>query len=154
MSQEEAQNSPVKGIPWGWVISGLLVVVVTAGLFVQGDPDTVQFYMTASEYLDRKETYIGKKIKVAGKVKANSLQHLDSNHYEFVVEDKGANMAVSYRGYAPDTFKEGSEVVVEGLATNNPLFEATHLMAKCASKYEEGGLPPLEQMRQKYGSNL
>ena len=67
--------------------------------------------------------------------------------YEFVVEDLGKEVKVTYVGLVPDTFKDGSEVVVEGRGRADDLFEADSLMAKCASKYQAGGLPPIEQMR-------
>jgi cytochrome c-type biogenesis protein CcmE len=44
---------------------------------------------------------------------------------------------VIYRGLAPDTFKDTSDVVVRGkLDQKKMVFYADHLLAKCASKYE------------------
>jgi cytochrome c-type biogenesis protein CcmE len=44
--------------------------------------------------------------------------------------------AVLYRGVAPDTFTDGVDVVVEGRLDRNGTFQATTLLAKCASRYE------------------
>ena len=47
---------------------------------------------------------------------------------------------VVYQGIIPDTFKDDSEVVVEGAYdSSEELFHATVLLAKCPSKYEAIG---------------
>ena len=43
---------------------------------------------------------------------------------------------VAYKGIAPDTFTDGVDVVVEGRLDTNGTFQATTLLAKCASRYE------------------
>ena len=43
---------------------------------------------------------------------------------------------VSYKGIAPDTFKEGGIAIVEGHYLKNGIFEADKLLAKCPSKYQ------------------
>lgn len=43
---------------------------------------------------------------------------------------------VKYSGGIPDTFKIGSEVIVEGGFTKN-VFNAKVLMTKCPSKYQK-----------------
>ena len=52
-----------------------------------------------------------------------------------------------YRGVAPDTFTDGVDIVVEGRLDANGVFQATTLLAKCASRYENapgqpGQYPP------------
>lgn len=148
MSQVNPQNNRPQGIRWGWIVAGLAVVAIVAGLLVKGMEGGVQYYMTVSEYVGHEAKYEGKKIKLAGKVAAGSLKSNQDRH-EFVVEDLGKSISVLYVGLVPDTFKEGVEVVVEGRAQSEPVFQAQNLMAKCASKYEAGGLPPLEKMRGK-----
>jgi cytochrome c-type biogenesis protein CcmE len=148
MSQAGTTNAQKRGVRWGWIISGLIVLVIVASFFLKGMEGSVQYYMTVSEYKSQQSNYLGKKIKLAGKVKAESLVKSGDN-YKFIVEDMGSEIAVSFRGLAPDTFKEGVDVVVEGRGELGESFKAKNLMAKCASKYEAGGLPPLESMRGK-----
>src|SRR5678809_1770760 len=54
------------------------------------------------------------------------------------------SMRVNYVGSqpVPDTFKDRADAVVEGKVLADATFEADHLQAKCASKYEA-----------KYGTN-
>jgi cytochrome c-type biogenesis protein CcmE len=57
---------------------------------------------------------------------------------EFVIGHNGKSLKVQYVGreIIPDTFKDGSKAVVEGTLTGDGTFEARHIEAKCASKYE------------------
>ncbi|MDB5037579.1 MAG: ccmE [Bacteriovoracaceae bacterium] len=148
MSQEKSFVPPQKGIRWGWIVAGLVVVAMIAFFFLNGVEGNIQYYMTASEYKQQQPKYEGKKLKLAGRVKLGSLKSVGEK-YDFVIEDLGKEISVTYLGQAPDTFKDGSDVVVEGRGRLDDKFEAISLMAKCASKYQAGGLPPLEQMRSK-----
>ncbi len=51
--------------------------------------------------------------------------------------DKSVTVPVHYKGVVPDTFKEGTEVIVEGDWHDNAAFEARVLMTKCPSKYQK-----------------
>lgn len=146
MSQAETSNE--KGVRWGWIISGLVVLIAIASFFLRDMEGSVQYYMTVSEYRANQQKYDGKKLKLAGKVKAGSLTSA-ANKYDFVVYDLDHEVKVTFLGLSPDTFKEGAEVVVEGKGRLDDRFEAKTLMAKCASKYESSGPSPLEQMRKK-----
>jgi hypothetical protein len=55
-----------------------------------------------------------------------------------VTEDQTHTLAVRYSGSqpVPDTFKDGSEAIVEGQRLSDGSFDADHIQAKCASKYE------------------
>lgn len=148
MSQAESSSIPPKGVRWGWIISGLILIAIIAGLWMRDMDGNIQYYMTVSEYKADQQKYNGKKIKLAGKVKQDSLKS-SGQRYEFIVEDQGSEISVVFVGLAPDTFKNGSEVVVEGRGRIDDTFEAHSLMAKCASKYQAGDMPPLESMRSK-----
>lgn len=54
----------------------------------------------------------------------------------FLIEENGHQLKVRYDQERPDTFKDGSEVLVEGKMTEQGYFDAHFLMAKCPSKYE------------------
>ena len=56
---------------------------------------------------------------------------------EFELLGATRQLAVHYTGIVPDTFKPGVDVVVEGRLDESNVFQATVLMAKCASKYRE-----------------
>jgi cytochrome c-type biogenesis protein CcmE len=135
-----------KEIRWGWIIAGLFVAFLIIGFALKAIEGMVTYYVTADEFVKNRADYEGKKLKIAGRAKA--VQFSD-HEYRFEVVLNDYRFPVVYRGLPPDTFKEDVEVVVEGRAQMQDPFEAQVLMAKCASKYEAGGLPPLEEMKNK-----
>lgn len=139
-----AQEGSSKGIRWGWIIAGLLVLTIAIGFALKAVEGSFQYYLTADEYAKKRESLEGRYVKIAGVVKSESHQKKDDTHY-FVVEFGGAEIPVAYAGITPDTFKEGVEVVVEGRSPESGDFVANNVMAKCASKYEVGNMPSLDQ---------
>src|SRR5260370_22781510 len=77
------------------------------------------------------------RLRVAGDVKAVSIQHL-AGRVDFVLMEQGKGLPVSYVGTdpLPDTFKDGAQCLIEGHAMPDGRFVAEQLQAKCASKYE------------------
>lgn len=81
----------------------------------------------------------GRSSRMTGHVAAGSLQKLGAERrVNFTLEDSDSiPIAVTYVGVAPDTLREGSEVVVTGsYDPAKDLFVAKDLLAKCPSKYE------------------
>lgn len=145
LKNQGSGSTPPKSIPWGWIVAGLIVgflftFSVMKAFNVGG---IVTYYLTANEFVDVKTDYLGRNVKIAGRVQEASLQK-NQNVYRFIVEYQGKSFPVEYTGFAPDTFQEGSEVVIEGVVQDSEVFVASTLMAKCASKYEVGAMPSLE----------
>jgi cytochrome c-type biogenesis protein CcmE len=62
--------------------------------------------------------------------------------YKFKVENNGSVVEARYTGIVPDTFKDGSEVVIKGqLGPEGFVVEPNGVMAKCPSKYEATNAP-------------
>ena len=76
-------------------------------------------------------------MRIGGDVHAGSIQHLPGR-VEFVLEEQGRTLNVSYAGRdpLPDTFKDGAQALVEGHLQPDGRFNAEQVQAKCASKYE------------------
>lgn len=81
--------------------------------------------------------WYGKKLQLHGFVVDDSiLRKRDSLDYKFEVQNNGAVVPVRYTGVVPDTFKNGSEVVLKGrLGPDGFTVEPNGVMAKCPSKY-------------------
>ena len=68
---------------------------------------------------------------------SRSAQKPDTLEYAFQVQNKGQIVNARYTGVVPDTFKDGSEVVIKGhLVGDRFKVEPNGVMAKCPSKYE------------------
>jgi cytochrome c-type biogenesis protein CcmE len=76
-------------------------------------------------------------MRLAGTVAPGSIKHLPGR-IEFVLEEEGKTLPVSYVGSdpLPDTFVDKSQALVEGRPSDDGRFVAEHVQAKCASKYE------------------
>ncbi len=119
------------------IVISAVVALVIGYLMVTGLRDTMVFYLTVSEVMAKTPEDLTATQKVGGLVNAGSVQwDPRALKLSFILEDEQANLAVSYAGVVPDSFKPGGEVIVEGTYRGNGLFSATTIMPKCASKYE------------------
>lgn len=121
-----------------WIIGlafigiGILIVVMSTL------PKATQYYVTVDELFLDKEKYSPNVLKVAGKVVPGSIVKNEKDlRWEFQVENNQQVIRVAYEGAMPDTFKETADVVVTGKYDGDKSFEATEVLAKCASRYEE-----------------
>ena len=126
----------------GIIVASLVYLVVT------GFQNTSVYYLTVSEFHTRQTGVAGKRVKVAGKVVAGSIQQdKGTMQVRFRAEEGGQVLPVVYRGIVPDTFKDGAEVVVEGKRQADGVFRAETLLAKCPSKYEGMDLEQIKRQR-------
>lgn len=89
-----------------------------------------------------KDKLMGRNVRVEGSLVKGSLKRRDQPcEYRFSLAKGGVTVPVRYaQCIVPDTFRDmpGMDVSVtaEGTLAQNGSFEATHIMAKCPSKYE------------------
>ena len=119
------------------ILGGAVVLVALAWLGFVGFEESKAYYITVDEYSTMKEDLQAKTLKIAGDVVAGSINRTKPQ-VEFVIGNRGKSIRVRYVGkeVIPDTFKDGSKAVVEGKVAEDGVFEARHIEAKCASKYE------------------
>ncbi|RMF57912.1 MAG: cytochrome c maturation protein CcmE [Calditrichaeota bacterium] len=114
------------------VVAGLL-----AWLTVSGFDQNMQYYVKIKEIKAMGSQAQTRGLRVKGFLVPGSLVRTpNSLQVRFVIEDEGEQMEVHYARELPDTFRDGSEVLVEGKYRPEGYFEAQTLMAKCPSKYE------------------
>jgi cytochrome c-type biogenesis protein CcmE len=118
-------------------LGGIVVAGALAWLFIVGFQESKAYYITVDEYYSMKGTLGGKRLKLAGEVVQGSIDRTKPN-MEFVIANQGKRITVQYTGkdIIPDTFKDGTKALVEGKTTPDGVFQANHIEAKCASKYE------------------
>lgn len=121
------------------VVGALCVIVALLVLVVGHFKSSFQYYVTVDELMADLKRYEGREVKLAGAVVDESVikSRPEKPIYQFQIENEGVTIAVRYEGLAPDTFNDQSTVVVTGrYIKEKGQFEAHHLLAKCASKYE------------------
>jgi cytochrome c-type biogenesis protein CcmE len=124
----------------------VIVVALTGLLFATLREDT-QYYKHVNEVMGDPGAWHGKRLQLHGHV-AGIERKRNSLEYRFNVQSNGSVVQATYTGVVPDTFKEGSEVVLKGkLSPAGFHVDRNGVMAKCPSKYEpsktgSGGVPP------------
>lgn len=117
-----------------FLVATLLIVLAVGYLISSSTSQTMVYYYTVKEVQSQLSSLQSRGIRISGKAAGIETQ---GRECRFQVVGEGESLAIVYQGLLPDTFKEGSEVVVEGRW--NPArqhFEATTILAKCPSKYE------------------
>lgn len=125
------------------LLIGLLVVAGAILTLVFTSVDDAAIYsVTTDQLVTKKGEYEGRNVRVEGDLVPGSLRHRkEPCEYRFTIEKNGQKLPVRYPAcVVPDTFKDvpGIEVQVtaEGKLNDEGHFDATHIMAKCPSKYE------------------
>jgi len=119
------------------IIISAVILLVIGYLIYTGLRDTMVFYLTVSEVMAKPPGDLTDTQKVGGIVTAGSVQWDPKTlKLSFKLEDQQAGLIVHYSGVVPDSFKPGTEVIVEGTYRGDGTFWATTIMPKCASKYE------------------
>lgn len=127
------------------LFGGAIVTGLVGYLMVTGISDAAVYYHTPTELLSKvatDPTYRDNGIKVGGRVATGSVQYdprtLDLQFIVLDIQNPDVSFPVEYQGPLPETFKEGADVVVEGLYDESGVFEATTVLTKCGSRYEAG----------------
>jgi cytochrome c-type biogenesis protein CcmE len=95
------------------------------------------YYLTVSEFLEQGSRDLGENLRINGNVVEGSIERSASGlGATFLMTDGTRELQVSFGKETPDTFVDGSEVVVEGTLGADGVFVAHTLLAKCPSKYE------------------
>ncbi|MGC4090374.1 MAG: cytochrome c maturation protein CcmE [Polyangiaceae bacterium] len=115
---------------------GILTLVMTSF-------DNAAVYSRGVDALVKeKDKLVGRNVRVEGALVKGSLKRRDQPcEYRFSLAKGGVSVPVRYaQCIVPDTFRDmpGMDVSVtaEGTLAQSGDFEATHIMAKCPSKYE------------------
>jgi cytochrome c-type biogenesis protein CcmE len=120
-------------------IVGVTVIVVTVGFLVYSAVDQTKMYMvTVAEYLGNREAYAGTTVRIAGRVRQDSMRwDSATRNLTFMLDDMQTEAAVQvhYTGLLPDMFAEGRDVLVEGPQSSDSVFRANVVLTSCPSKY-------------------
>jgi cytochrome c-type biogenesis protein CcmE len=133
---------PSKRSSMGLLVALLVMVGGVLALFFFGLDNAAIYSKPIDEIVTARAQWAGKKVRLEGDLVPGSLVKRDQP-CEFRFTAKGATETLPIR-YAsctlPDTFRDvpegGVQVTVEGAMTNEGYFQATFVLAKCTSKYD------------------
>jgi len=113
-----------------------VIALALGGLFYTTLSEGTEYYKHVDEVMSDPGAWQGKRLQLHGFV-TDVRRRPDSLDYRFQVGNKGVIVCASYTGVVPDTFKEGSEVVLKGRLDHDGFtVEPNGVMAKCPSKYD------------------
>ncbi len=118
------------------IIAIIILISTVVFLIASGIRSTKIYYKSVS---DAAATEDNSEFRIEGEVVKNStLWNPEKTLLKFKMTDGKQKINVIYKGYKPDTYKEGKGVIVEGkyFSKSNTL-KADTLLTKCPSKYEK-----------------
>ena len=120
------------------IVGGGIILLAVAYLVVAALPSGTAYYITVSELADMGERAQTQQTRVSGNVVPGSIvRGAESQEVRFLVEDESGRLTVAYSGVVPDIFADNVQVVVEGTQSEDGVFQAHTLLAKCPSRFEE-----------------
>lgn len=142
-----AEREPREPRPRGKKSLGLLIALLVTGaailtLVFTNFQNAAIYSMGVDLLLKEQEKYKTRNVRVEGTlVKGTLVRREQPCEYRFKIQKDSAVLPVRYAAcVVPDTFRDmpGMDVSVtaEGKLAEGGHFEATHIMAKCPSKYE------------------
>ncbi len=128
------QERPGFQIRWRYVILIAILVPVLAHLFfaITHSPLT-NYYVTVDELA--KSAAAGK-VRVGGFIVPGTITWDNTARtLTFQLQGNTRNLTVAYRGFAPDSFRDGATAIVEGELNRDGTFAAYNLLIKCPHQY-------------------
>jgi cytochrome c-type biogenesis protein CcmE len=135
-----------------FVVGAALIVLAIGYLIVTAVRNTSEYYLTVSEVSARQAQLNGQMLRVAGRVKPNSISwdpatltlafaivappNPDGSPVRPIAAAEPAVFRVVERGEPkPDMFAAGRDVIVEGRFAADGTIEARQVLTSCPSKY-------------------
>jgi cytochrome c-type biogenesis protein CcmE len=123
-------------------VTCIVLAGALGGLLYTTLAEGTEYYIHVDEVMNNPSAWQGKRLQLHGFV--NDLrQRPNSLDYRFQVQNNGKVITASYSGVVPDTFKNGSEVVLKGqLHGDGFQVEPNGVLAKCPSRYNPNTAGP------------
>ena len=118
--------------------TAIVLTTSLGGLMYTSLREGTEYYLHVDEVMADPAGWQGKKLQVNGFVVEKSIgRKPDTLEYAFQVQHNGRVIHARYTGLVPDTFKDGSQVLMKGhLVGDRFMVEPNGVLAKCPSKYE------------------
>ncbi len=139
-----------------YLLAGGIVVAALVGMIYSGVQESMVYFYTPSELVQKKDAVQGKSLRVGGMVVERSIRwDPQTLLLTFQLTDGQGTVFVRHKGTAPDLFKEGAGAVVEGTWTPEGYFRSSNIMAKHSEEYKPPAHPEtLESKKELFKSIL
>ena len=132
------------GFP-AWLKVGLVFTLLSGGvlvlLFGSDAGDAFVYSKLVPEVMSAPDSFAGKQLRVEGELTPGSVKFREEPcEWRFEIEQEGTTMPVRFpQCVVPDTFRDdyGISVTVLGRLGSDRVFEASEVVPRCPSKYEE-----------------
>ena len=123
----------------------LLISVIGIFFILQSLNKNILYFKSPTDIKNNQNINFGKKIRVGGMVKKNSLT-IKEEEIKFIITDFNNELNISFSGTVPNLFSEEKGVVAEGKLQDKTFFIADRILAK----HDENYMPPeLKDMMKK-----
>ncbi|NLP10152.1 cytochrome c maturation protein CcmE [bacterium] len=121
------------------IIGGVVLIVAALTFLMFGSlKDSAMYYLTVSELFAKTEISLKGGLRVNGYVAPASIRwNAKKGETRFLLFEGKDSLRVCYKGVAPDRLADTQQVVVEGRMSSDRELQATKILLKCPSKYEE-----------------
>jgi cytochrome c-type biogenesis protein CcmE len=118
-------------------LGAVIVACATSYLAYLGASTSWQYYVHVDECVQKQEQFVNQRVRVSGRVAADSLQVRDDRRgATFVLRGQQSMLPVHCQGIMPDNLAEEIDVVVEGTLEHASLLRGDRVLTRCASKYQ------------------
>ncbi len=119
------------------LLAGIVLAGAIAYLAYAGISAGRSYYMEVDAFLADAQ-YHSRAVRLRGTVSRDNLEINEEDlQVSFQLRGQKHQLPVRYKGALPDMFRAGAEVVVKGRMDSDGVFQAEHLLTKCASKYTD-----------------
>ncbi len=126
-----------------FIIGGAIIALAVGYLIVSSIGGSTTYYLTVEEVKAKGPSE--RTVRVAGTVMGDTIEwSAQELMLRFKIADASGSLAVIYNGPRPDMLRDGAEAIVEGKYVGGGSFEASNLLLKCPSKYEEAATATAE----------
>lgn len=124
-------------IRWRYVIAVAILVPVLAHLFfaITRSP-LMNYYVTVDELVAKGNAASRGRVRVGAAIVPGTINWDNASRtLTFQLQGDAQNLTATYRGFAPDTFRDGATAIVEGELNRDGTFTAYNLLVKCPHQY-------------------
>lgn len=117
-------------------VGGAIVILVIGYLIWSSLTDSTAQYLTTSEA--KAQAASDRMVRVSGAVIGDSITwDAHTLTLRFELSDETGKIPVYYKGLRPDMLRDEATAIVEGKMGSDGVFQASQIILKCPSKYEE-----------------